>query len=90
MKQNPRPISIQLCSCKARKKALVLWWKFLKSTEKDSCLLQGPELNIKYAFGIFLLTLLIKANLKTDSGLLQPFLKHLESELNHFGLGVWG
>lgn len=53
-------------------------------TEKVSCLFQGPEIRFKDGFSIFLMNRLIKANLKTGADLLQPFLKQLKSELNHF------
>lgn len=57
-------------------------WKLLPSTENDSCLSQESEIRLKYVFDILLLTLLIKAKLKTDADLLQFFLKQRESEEN--------
>lgn len=62
----------------------VLLWKLLPSAENDSCLSQESEIRLKYAFDILLLTLLMKAKLKTDADLLQSFLKQQESEENPF------
>lgn len=45
---------------------------------------QRPEIRLKYDSGIFLLILLIKANLKADTDLLPSFLNQRESELNLF------